>query len=170
MLKYAPGSNPRQQAWSSFVSLSAHLSYVVNAQLRHECGLTHIEFRILGELADQPQHRLGLSMLAFGVDSSRSRLTCRLNALERRGLIERTLGPSDGRAKEAVLTAAGREAYEAAAPVYDRLVRALVLDVLSDEDVAEWLRLTRRLLARVVAREGWTSSDGFRAGHRLRIV
>ncbi|WP_063023681.1 MarR family winged helix-turn-helix transcriptional regulator [Nocardia niwae] len=162
-----PGSDVRQQAWAAFVSLSAHLRYAVNAQLRHECGLTHIEFRILHELADQPQHRLGLSALAFGVDSSRSRLTCRLDGLERRGLVKRTSGVPDKRAKEAVLTAAGWAAYEAAIPVHEAIVRTLVLDVLSDDDVAEWLRLTRRMLARVVAREEWTSREAFQAGRKI---
>lgn len=167
MLEYTPASNPRQQAWTSFVSLTAHLGYAVDAGLRHECSLTHIEFRILDELADQPRHRLTMSALAAGVDSSRSRLSHRVDGLERRGLVRRIAGRWDGRTKEAVLTPTGCDVYEAAVPVYDEIVRALVWDGLADDDVAEWLRLTRRLLARVVELEGWSSREAFQTSRRI---
>ncbi len=168
MLEYNPGDNPRQQAWTSFVSLAEHTSYIVNSRLRRQCQLTHVEFRILDELADQPDQRLSLSTLAFAVDSSISRLAGRLMVMERRGLIERVSRTPGSRLKNVVLTDVGAEVYEAAAPVYDGIARSLVLDGLADDEVAQWLLLTRRMLARVVARDGLTAAGTLT--ERRRIV
>jgi DNA-binding MarR family transcriptional regulator len=53
-----------------------------------------------------------------------------------RGLAERIPSEDDGRATDAILTRAGREAIDAAAPGHVALVRRLFFDPLPDELLA----------------------------------
>jgi DNA-binding MarR family transcriptional regulator len=69
--------------------------------------------------------------------------------MERRGLVARADVAADGRGSEVVLTPAGRAAIEAAAPAHVETVRALVFDVLTEEQVRALLEVTGAVLDRL---------------------
>jgi DNA-binding MarR family transcriptional regulator len=69
--------------------------------------------------------------------------------MEARGLVEREDCPDDARGALIVLTPAGREAIERAAPAHARVVRDLVFDALRDEDLDAVARFTGEVLRRL---------------------
>jgi len=124
-------------------------------------GLTAFEFTLLEALEEAEDHRLRLSALASRTNATLARLSRVVTGLERKGLVERVACPSDGRATNAVLTAAGVAAYRGSRPLHAGAVRALVLDGLDGDDVNELARLTYAVLSRLdpQARYGITT-DG----------
>ena len=94
-------------------------------------GITSFEYTLLEPLAESPDGRLRLSALAQRTNASISRISRVATSLEKRGLIERAPCEADGRATNAVLTTAGRTAYQHSRGLYAAAVRALVLDGLA---------------------------------------
>ena len=93
--------------------------------------------------------RLRLSALASRTNATLPRLSRVVTGLEKRGLVVRAACTEDGRATNAVLTAPGDRVYERARPVYEQMVRSLVLAGLDDADVDELSRLTLAILTRL---------------------
>jgi len=112
-------------------------------------GLTAFEFTLLEALHFAALNRLRLSALAAQTSATLPRLSRVASGLERRGLINRAPCAEDGRAINAVLTAAGEVAYAAARPVYDRAVRTLVLDGLDPAGLESMSQLTLSILRRL---------------------
>jgi DNA-binding MarR family transcriptional regulator len=73
-----------------------------------------------------------MSDLAERLLISRSGLTRRVDAMERRGLVERRRCPADGRGAMAQLTPAGTELLSHAAPTHVAGVRRYLIDALGD--------------------------------------
>ena len=94
-------------------------------------GITSFEYTLLEPLAESPDGRLRLSALAQRTNASISRISRVATSLEKRGLIERAPCEADGRATNAVLTTAGRTAYQHSRGLYAAAVRQLVLDGLA---------------------------------------
>jgi DNA-binding MarR family transcriptional regulator len=69
--------------------------------------------------------------------------------MQRRGLVAREECTTDKRGAFVVLTDAGRDAIDKAAPSHVALVRQLVFDGLSEEQVAMLQSFTCRLLSRL---------------------
>jgi DNA-binding MarR family transcriptional regulator len=69
--------------------------------------------------------------------------------MERRGLVRREECCDDGRGAFVVLTPAGRDAIERAAPGHARTVRALVFDALPEEELAALTAFNERVLDRL---------------------
>lgn len=113
------------------------------------CGLTSFEFTLLEALAESTEPWLRLSALAARTNASLPRLSRVVSGLERKGLVERVACASDARATNAVLTAAGRQAFEQSRPLHARAVRSLVLDGLDAADVDQLARLTLSVLGRL---------------------
>ena len=97
-------------------------------------GLTAFEVRVLAALRDADLGRLRLSVLAARTHASLPRLSRVVTGLERAGLVTRVACDDDGRATNALLTEAGRRAYERGRPRYVAGMRRLVLDALGDGD------------------------------------
>jgi DNA-binding MarR family transcriptional regulator len=69
--------------------------------------------------------------------------------MAKRGLVGREECAEDGRGVFVVVTAAGREVIEAAAPRHVATVRRLVIDTLSAEELATLARIYGRILDRL---------------------
>ncbi|EOD59028.1 MarR family winged helix-turn-helix transcriptional regulator [Amycolatopsis vancoresmycina] len=102
---------------------------------------------MLVALSEAPGHLLRISALAATTGLSLSRISRVVDDLTRRGLVEKRRCAEDGRASNAVLTAAGLARLEAAFPSHLARVRASVFDHLSAEDV----RTAAPVLARLAA-------------------
>ena len=123
-------------AFRAFMAVQMRLNYEMNRQLQSDSGLSLADYHVLNALTDAPDGRLQVSDLAALIGWERSRASHQLRRLCERGLAERIRSEDDGRATDATLTKAGREAIEAAAPSHVALVRRMFFDPLPDELVA----------------------------------
>jgi DNA-binding MarR family transcriptional regulator len=124
------------RAWHSFLAAGALIDRLVDAQLKEAVGLSHPQYEILVRLAGAPDGELRMTELADTLLTSKSGLTYQVTQLEKAGLVERRSCPSDVRGVLAVLTQAGRHRLEQAAPGHVTLVRELLIDVLTPDQLA----------------------------------
>ena len=110
------------------------LQHAVRQHLQTEGGLSYVQFEILARLADA-DGQLTMTDLADGVVYSRSGLTHQAGLLEKAGLITRTASPRDQRATMVDITAAGRALLAKVLPGHIQVVRDLLFDSLSAQDV-----------------------------------
>ena len=129
-------TDEEQQAWRATV----HLSQLLLRQLDHdlaEHGLNGRDYEILVELSEAPEHRLRMTDLADATSQSRSRLSHQISRMEKRGLVRRDDCEGDKRGTFAVLTQAGFDAIERAAPYHVENVRRYFVDRLTPHQLAE---------------------------------
>ena len=140
-----------QEAWRTFLYATTLLNDRFGEALQSdpEIGLTLGEYEILVRLNEAEGGFLRMSELADKVVHSRSRLTHTITRMEKRGLVERVRCSSDGRGRQAQLTAEGRALLERAAHTHVRSVRELLLDVIGHEDLLE----LGRILAKTIAKD-----------------
>ncbi len=140
------------RAWQSFVAAGALIDRLLDAQLKEAAGLSHPQYEILVRLAWAPDGELRMTELADTLLSSKSGLTYQVTQLEKAGLVERRSCPSDVRGVLAVLTQAGRHRLEQAAPGHVTLVRELLIDVLTREQLANLADALGEVSRRAAAR------------------
>ena len=124
------------RAWRAFMSVQLRMNYEMNRQLQSDSDLSLADYHVLNALTGAPGERLQVSDLAALIGWERSRASHQLRRLCERGLAERVPSGVDGRATDAILTKAGRQAIDAAAPDHVALVRRLFFDPLNDELLA----------------------------------
>jgi len=122
------------RAYFALMEAVSLLQYAVRQQLQDEGGLSYVQFEILAKLADADQG-LTMTALADGVVYSRSGLTHQAALLEQRGLITRATSPDDQRATVVDITEQGRASVAALLPGHVQVVRELLFDSLTDDDV-----------------------------------
>ena len=123
----------QQRVWRDYLQVARLLP----AQLGRELpGLSIPEYEVLVHLSEAPCGRLRPFQLAEATHWEQSRLSHQLTRMQRRGLIAREECEKDARGAFVVLTDAGRNAIESAAPVHAAGVLRLVFDQLSDEELA----------------------------------
>jgi DNA-binding MarR family transcriptional regulator len=110
------------------------LQYAVRRQLQAEGDLSYVQFEILAKLTSADR-QLTMTELADGVVYSRSGLTHQAGLLEKAGLISRQGSPSDQRATVVGITEAGAARVAKVLPGHIQVVRDLLFDSLSDQDV-----------------------------------
>ena len=149
------GTRPRwltvdeQRAWRQWLAVSSRLPARLNRELQADSDLSLADFDVLVQLTDTPAGRLRVGELGAALQWEKSRLSHHLTRMQRRGLVAREDVAADGRGSEVVLTPAGRAAIEAAAPAHVATVRALVFDVLTEDQVRALLEVTGAVLDRL---------------------
>ncbi|MDX3193491.1 MarR family transcriptional regulator [Streptomyces sp. MN03-5084-2B] len=140
-----------KRAWNAFLGTYELLNRRLDQQLKQDSGISHLQYVILARLSGAPDRELRMAELACAVSNSKSGLTYQIGQLERAGLVRRRACQSDPRAVYAVLTDEGMALLERAAPGHVGLVRELLIDVLSPEQLralADGLgEANRRMLA-----------------------
>ena len=147
------------QAWQAFLRASIRLMERLDAELEGH-GISLADYEILVHLSGEPSGELRMTELAARTLVSRSGLTRRLDRLVESGLVARRSCPTDRRGVLAVLTAAGRERLEEAAPTHVEGVRRHFLAPLHAQDL---VALAESLDAVVESSERPASSHGPRA-------
>jgi DNA-binding MarR family transcriptional regulator len=105
--------------WRAFLEAHARVVAALDHQLAESgCGLDLREYDLLVHLAEAGRHGLRLRELAARALISRSNVTRRVDALDRRGLVQRRPDPEDGRGVVAWLTPAGLRSLRRAAAVH----------------------------------------------------
>jgi DNA-binding MarR family transcriptional regulator len=128
--------NPNEAAaWRGFVETYADLVTALEADLS-PTGLTLGDYQVFVYLSEAPERSLRMCDLAQRLQLSPSGLTRRLDGLVESGLVARVPSEDDRRVMLAVLTEAGIETLEAAAPVHVESVRRRMIDLLDRSELA----------------------------------
>jgi DNA-binding MarR family transcriptional regulator len=150
------GSMPRwlskdeQRAWRALLQMTAQLDAEVNRQLQAG-GLSKADYDVLVPLSEATDGKLRIFAVGQALRWEQSRLSHHLARMQKRGLVEREECRSDRRGAFVVLTDAGREAIEAAAPAHVATVRNLVFDGLNREQVRTLAEVGETVLDRLQA-------------------
>jgi DNA-binding MarR family transcriptional regulator len=135
-------------AWIGLLETHKQLTRALDAELdaAHGLGLSTLE--LLSRLAAARDTWPRLSTLAREAGLSLSRVSRHMDALERRGLVQRRRCATDSRAVEAQLTAAGTGLVAEAEAAHAQAVRERFFAQLSAEEAATLARVFRRLAPR----------------------
>ena len=134
--------------WASLMALVALLPSRLDAQLSRDAGLNLFEYHVLVELAEAPGRKQAMSELALHARGSLSRLSHAVSRLEKAGGLQRHARGA-GRRTEVQLTDAGVEKLEQSAPGHVGAARRLVVDVLTDAELAGLGHAARRIVAAI---------------------
>jgi len=146
----SPWLTDRQQVvWRDWLEMNVQLNAALQSQMQEDSGLSMQDFEVLVHLTDVADGMLRMSDLAGGMRWERSRLSHHIKRMESRGLVARRECPEDGRGAFVVLTPDGRKAIERAAPGHARMVKDLVFENLSDEELDTFAALTSKVLHRL---------------------
>jgi DNA-binding MarR family transcriptional regulator len=121
-------------AYFALVEAVSLLQHQVEQHLRTEGDLSYVQFQLLARLADA-HRQLTMTQLADGVVYSRSGLTYQAGLLEKAGLITRGPSPDDERATLVAITEDGLALFGRVLSGHVQVVRRMLLDPLSDEDL-----------------------------------
>jgi DNA-binding MarR family transcriptional regulator len=136
-------------SWLSVVRLMTWLPWSIDQQLRRDSNLGMVEYQVMARLSQSPERTLRMSSLADLANASLSRLSHLVKRLEERGLVRREADPADGRFTNAILTDLGFQTLAEAAPGHVAHVRALVIDVLSPEQLRRLGLAADRIMSRI---------------------
>lgn len=139
----------QEETWRRWLTVNALLPAALHRDLQADAGLSLPDFDVLVHLSDTPNGRIRVSELGHALQWEKSRTSHHLTRMERRGLVCREQCPEDARGAFVVMTDAGREAIERAAPGHVRTVRRLVFDQLTDAELDALDAITRKVLARL---------------------
>ncbi len=131
--------------------MTAQLDAHVNRQLQETSGLSRPDYNVLVPLSESPEGRLRMYEIAQAACWEQSRLSHHLGRMQNRGLIAREDCPTDRRGAFVALTAAGREAIEAAAPAHVATVREALFVGLDRGQVRALGDIAAQVLARLDA-------------------
>jgi DNA-binding MarR family transcriptional regulator len=120
--------------WYAFIRAHHVVIGRLGADLEQEHGMSLPYYEVLLRLSRAPDQRMRMTDLARAVFLSPSGLTRLVDRLVRDGLVERQPCPGDARAINAAMTAAGNEAFQAAARTHVRGIRELFLERLPTGD------------------------------------
>lgn len=152
----APPEEPRwldeaeTAAWVAVAAMLLALPAALDAQLRRDAGIGHLEYQVLSWLSMTPDRTARMSVLAEMAAVSQSRVSRIVGRLEHKGLLRRSADPDDRRGTLARLTVAGWDAVVAAAPGHVAEVQRLVLGRLSTAQVGQLEEIARRVLGGVL--------------------
>jgi DNA-binding MarR family transcriptional regulator len=131
-------------AWIGLLEAHKQLTRALDASLDADHGLGLSTLELLGRLRAAGDEWPRLSALAAATGLSLSRVSRHMDALERRGLVQRRRCETDSRAVEAHLTDAGLELVRAAEAAHAAAVRERFLDQLSADELAVLAQVFRR--------------------------
>ena len=153
-------SPQQQRAWRGLLQMTSRLDARLNRDLQQSSGLSLADYDVLVLLTEAPDGRLRMFELVDDLQWEQSRLSHHLARMERRGLVAREECTTDKRGAFVVLTDAGRDAIEKAAPGHVDTVRRLVFDGLSGEQVAMLETFVGRVLSRLAEPANGAALDG----------
>lgn len=135
-------------AWIGLLETHKRITRALDAELdaAHGLGLSTLE--LLSRLAAAGDAWPRLSALAAETGLSLSRVSRHMDALEKRGLVQRRKCETDSRAVEAHLTPEGERVVAEAEAAHAEAVRAQFLSRLSAEEAATLARVFARFAPR----------------------
>ncbi|WP_310502899.1 MarR family transcriptional regulator [Paenibacillus qinlingensis] len=121
------------------------LSFLVQGILTRvgaEHDVSIIQIRLFGILRDR---ELSMLQLAQYLDLDKSSITGLINRAERRGLVERSNSPHDGRVVHVKVTAEGHQLIQVVSSKIGRQIKAIT-DTLNDKESLQFRALASKML------------------------
>ncbi|MGB8180162.1 MAG: MarR family transcriptional regulator [Acidimicrobiales bacterium] len=123
------------------VQLSFSIQAIVGSVTAHH-DLSIIQTRLLGALRDR---KLSMAQIARLISLDKSSTTGLVDRAEKRGYVERSIAPHDGRSVLVTLTTSGRRVVDRVATEVAREINAVIED-LSDADRRRLSQLASRFV------------------------
>ena len=142
-------TDEQQQAWRTYLEMTAALDARIERDLQQAAGMPHAYYLILAMLSEAPGHSLRMHQLADILQASQSRLSHAVSRLEEYGWVRREPAPGDRRGQLAVLTQDGHDRLVEVAPSHAETVRSTMFDPLSDRQLKEFHRICATVLAQI---------------------
>lgn len=133
------------EAWRLFSAVVHMLPQQLEQSLEPH-GVSLFEYQVMAGLSDAPGLALPMSRLAEWSNGSLSRLSHVVSRMQRRGLVERSQCPNDGRVTLVTLTEEGHALMVRAAPDHVASVRAALVDRLDADEVDHLATMCRKVL------------------------
>jgi len=122
--------------WRTFLETNSRVMQAIESDLKNaDAGLALDDYEVLVYLSESPDHRLLMSDLSDRLLNSRSRLSQRIDRMQKRDLVAREACPEDGRRTWAVLTPHGRATLDAEAPGHKDSVRRHLMGALNAKQI-----------------------------------
>lgn len=125
----------------SLIQLSFLVQGILN-RIGAEYDVSIIQIRLFGILRDRELTMLQLAQY-LGLD--KSSITGLINRAERRGLVERSNSPHDGRVINVKVTAEGQKIIQVVSSKIARQIQAIT-DTLNDEESSQFTALASKML------------------------
>jgi DNA-binding MarR family transcriptional regulator len=132
-------------AWRSYLQSHASIVRQLDAELAAEHGITTRDYEALLYLAQEPERKLAMSVLAERTMLTRSGITRLVDGLVDAGWIERVACPGDARVSYAHLTDAGYGKLREAGCAHVASVQRLFHEHFSVPEVEQLAELLSRL-------------------------
>lgn len=142
-------SGEELEAWVRFVAVMQLFPPALDAQLQRDSDLTHFEYFTLAMLSEAPDRTLRMTALARRTNATLARLSRVVSNLETYGFAQRMPCPEDRRATNISLTDAGWRKVVATAPGHVNLVRSVVIDTLTPDELAQLSQISAKLLGKL---------------------
>lgn len=133
------------EAWRSYLQSHASILRELDAELVAAHGMTARDYEVLLYLAQAPDRRLPMSVLAANTMLTRSGITRLVDGLVRAGLIERVSCPSDARISYAQLTDVGYDKLREAGCTHIAGIQRLFLEHFNADEINQLATLLGRL-------------------------
>lgn len=138
-------SEEEMTLWRAFIAAASGITTTIDASLKRSNDISLDDYEVLVHLSEVDGQRLRMSELSSHILHSRSRITQRIDRLEKRGYVVREKCDEDARGTWAVLTPDGLAALEAAAPSHLADVRASFFDHIDPDDMAPMIRALQKV-------------------------
>ena len=129
-------SDTELAAWIPFSGMLIGLLSALDTQLR-DAKLSLFGYLVLAGLSEAPERTLPMSEIASRAGGSLSALSHAVSALECQGWVTRHRAPANRRITLATLTDAGYAKLVASAPAHVDIVRRLVIDPLTQQQLSQ---------------------------------
>lgn len=133
------------EAWRGYLQSHAAIVRELDAELVAVHAITTRDYEVLLYLAQAPDRRLPMSVLATSTMLTRSGITRLVDGLVKAGLLERVSCPSDARISYAQLTDAGYRKLREAGCTHIASIQRLFLEHFTSEEISQLALLMSRL-------------------------
>ena len=132
-------------AWRSYLQSHASILRELDAELMAAHAMTSRDYEVLLYLAQAPDRRLAMSVLATNTMLTRSGITRLVDGLVNAGFIERVSCSRDARVSYARLTDAGYEKLRQAGCTHIASIQRLFLEHFNEDEINQLAALLSRL-------------------------
>ena len=144
-------SAAQQRSWRAYLMGTTLLLDRLDDDLRRTCDLSLTEYEVLVRLSESEGRRMRMAQLADALAHSSSRVTHTITRMEQAGLVQRFRSPEDRRGIITEMTDAGWDLLTRIAPVHVAGVRAHLVGLASDADLAALGRVMNAVADHLVA-------------------
>lgn len=133
------------EAWRSYLQSHASIMRELDAELAATHAITARDYEVLLYLAQAPERKLPMSVLATSTMLTRSGITRLVDGLVTAGLIERVACPNDARVSYARLTELGYSKLREAGRTHVASIHRLFLEYFNPQEVEQLATFLGRL-------------------------